>query len=541
MSDNNKNPGRGRESAVGRSGSAGRRPPQGGAKPPGRSAWTGGPRAASPDRARQAAVVNSAESGAASAGGDGRSGAAAAGAKRGGGARPAGGRAGSPREAALDVLVRTEQDRSYSNLLLHQTLQKYKLSRPDAGLATEIVYGTLQRLNTIDYFLEGFVSKGLSKLEPWVRSLLRLSFYQLYYLDRIPDHAVVNEAVSMARRRGHQGISGMVNGVLRNVLRRRSELVLPEGLPAPKRIALSASHPEWLVRRWIAQFGEAAAERLCEANNEPPRVSLRANTRKLSREALVERLRGEGLEAEPSPLAPAGVIVRGGGNMALTQDYAEGLYSIQDESSMLVAEWVDPQPGERVLDCCAAPGGKTTHLAEKMQGRGEIVACDVHEHKHGLIREQAVRLGHESITTLTADARRLREHYAPESFDRILLDAPCSGLGVIRRKPDMKWTKTEAELGEICSIQQELLEAVHGLLKPGGVLVYSTCTVEPAENGEAVRAFLGRHPEFTPDAPPAAARPEGKEAEAVEEASVQIMPYDYGSDGFYIARLRKRA
>ncbi|MCP1305981.1 16S rRNA (cytosine(967)-C(5))-methyltransferase RsmB [Paenibacillus tyrfis] len=446
---------------------------------------------------------------------------------------------GSAREAALDVLVRIEQDRSYSNLLLNQTLQKYKLDKPDAGLATEIVYGTVQRLGTIDFFLERFVSKGLAKLQPWVRNLLRLSFYQLHYLDRIPDHAIVNEAVNIAKRQGHQGISGMVNGVLRSVLRSKSELVLPAGLPAERRIALAQSHPEWLVRRWIREFGEQTAERLCEANNTPPRVSLRANALKLGPDELAERLRQGGLEAEPSAVAPAGVIVRGGGNMALSPDYAAGLYSVQDESSMLVAEWVDPQPGERVLDCCAAPGGKTTHLAEKMGDRGEIVACDVHEHKRKLIEEQAERLALRSIRTLTADARQLAEHFAPESFDRILLDAPCSGLGVIRRKPDMKWSKSEAELTEICDIQRELLEAVHPLLKPGGVLVYSTCTVEMAENEDMIREFLANHPSFEAELPEV---PETlQERLDVELAAVRIMPYDYGSDGFFIARLRKRA
>ncbi|WP_127489732.1 16S rRNA (cytosine(967)-C(5))-methyltransferase RsmB, partial [Paenibacillus ehimensis] len=236
---------------------------------------------------------------------------------------------------------------------------------------------------------------------------------------------------------------------------------------------------------------------------------------------------------------PAGVIVRGGGNMALTPDYAAGLYSVQDESSMLVAEWVDPQPGERVLDCCAAPGGKTAHLAEKMGDRGEIVACDVHEHKRKLIEEQAERLTLRSVRTLTADARRLAEHFAPESFDRILLDAPCSGLGVIRRKPDMKWSKSEAELADICDIQRELLEAVHPLLKPGGVLVYSTCTVEKAENEEMIREFLECHPSFAPDLPEV---PQTLKEQVDEElAAVRIMPYDYGSDGFFIARLRKRA
>jgi 16S rRNA (cytosine967-C5)-methyltransferase len=437
---------------------------------------------------------------------------------------------GSAREAALDVLVRIEQDRSYSNLLLNQTLQKYRLERADAGLATEIVYGTIQRLNTIDYLLEPFVTKGLGKLQPWVRSLLRLSFYQLYYLERVPDHAVVNEAVTIAKRRGHQGISGMVNGVLRNVLRRKAELVIPADLPAEQRIALEGSHPAWMVRRWVAQFGEQTAERICEANNEPPRVSLRANALVGSRDALVERLRQGGLDAEPSTVAPAGVLVRGGGNMALTPEYAAGLFSVQDESSMLVAEWVDPQPGERVLDCCAAPGGKTAHLAEKMQDRGEIIACDIHEHKEKLIREQAERLGLKSIRTLVADAKELDQRFAAGSFDRILLDAPCSGLGVIRRKPDMKWGKEERELGEICDVQRAILDAVHPLLKPGGVLVYSTCTMEKAENEDMIRGFLAKHPEFELDPPP-----------HTKEASIQIFPFDFGSDGFYIARLRKRA
>ncbi|KEQ23322.1 16S rRNA (cytosine(967)-C(5))-methyltransferase RsmB [Paenibacillus tyrfis] len=479
----------------------------------------------------------------AGAGGKPTSGAASGGARgsrQGNASRASKGPAqGSAREAALDVLVRIEQDRSYSNLLLNQTLQKYKLDKPDAGLATEIVYGTVQRLGTIDFFLERFVSKGLAKLQAWVRNLLRLSFYQLHYLDRIPDHAIVNEAVNIAKRRGHQGISGMVNGVLRSVLRSKSELVLPAGLPAERRIALAQSHPEWLVRYWVREFGERTAERLCEANNTPPRVSLRANGLKLGPGELVERLRQGGLEAELSAVAPTGVIVRGGGNMALSPDYAAGLFSVQDESSMLVAEWVDPQPGERVLDCCAAPGGKTAHLAEKMGDRGEIVACDVHEHKRKLIEEQAERLALRSIRTLTADARRLAEHFAPESFDRILLDAPCSGLGVIRRKPDMKWSKNEAELTEICDIQRELLEAVHPLLKPGGVLVYSTCTVEKAENEDMIRAFMERHPSFEADLPEV---PETLKDRLDEElAAVRIMPYDYGSDGFFIARLRKRA
>nr|WP_235941636.1 16S rRNA (cytosine(967)-C(5))-methyltransferase RsmB [Paenibacillus puerhi] len=467
---------------------------------------------------------------------------------------------GTAREAALDVLTRVETDKAYSNLMLNQTLQLYKLDKPDAGLATEIAYGTVQRLNTIDYFLEPFVAKGLAKLEPWVRSLLRLSFYQMYYLDRIPEHAVVNEAVNLAKRRGHAGIAGMVNGVLRSVIRKKAELVLPQGLAPAARIALEESHPEWLVRRWIAQYGEEAAQAICRANNEAPRVSVRANRLKNEPSQLIERLRGQGLEAEASLLAPSGIVIRGGGNMALTPEFTRGLFSVQDESSMLVAEWVDPQPGERILDCCAAPGGKSTHLAEKMGDRGEVVACDLHEHKRQLITDQAERLGLTSIRTLTADARKLSEHYPPASFDRILLDAPCSGLGVIRRKPDLKWSKSEIEIAEIGSIQRELLDAVAPLLKPGGVLVYSTCTVERSENEEAVRRFLRDHEDFALEAPslsvpeagslppssvsgvtPAGAASELSDPAGQEQAMRQIMPYEYGSDGFFIARLRKRA
>ena len=270
-----------------------------------------------------------------------------------------------------------------------------------------------------------------------MRCLLRLSFYQLHYLDRIPDHAVVSEAVNIAKRRGHQGISGMVNGVLRAIIRSKDELTLPAALGDVKRIALSHSHPEWLVRRWIRQLGAELTEQICAANNEPPHVSIRANARRRSRLELLAQLQASGLSAEASALAQAGILVQGAGNMALVPGFQQGDFSIQDESSMLVAEALDPRPGMKVLDCCAAPGGKTAHIAEKMDDVGQIWACDLHEHKQKLIADQAERLGLSSIQTLVMDAAKLDEHFAAESFDRILLDAPCSGLGVIRRKPDL--------------------------------------------------------------------------------------------------------
>ncbi|WP_138493109.1 16S rRNA (cytosine(967)-C(5))-methyltransferase RsmB [Paenibacillus pinistramenti] len=454
----------------------------------------------------------------------------------GGGSR---GRA-TARETALYVLTEVETEGAYSNLLLNGAIQRAGLSGPDVGLATELVYGTISRLSTIDYFLEKFVSKGLGKLQPWVRNLLRLSFYQIYYLDRIPPHAAVNEAVNIAKKRGHQGISGMVNGVLRNVLRQKETLKLPEDMPEVQRIALAESHPEWMVAGWIRQYGAATAEAICRADNEPPPVSVRVNRTKAGRDDLLKDMAGQGLEAVPSSLSEDGIIVRGGGNMALSGWYREGRLSVQDESSMLVAEALDARPGMTVLDCCAAPGGKSCHIAERMEGRGTVIANDVHAHKAKLIEEQADRLGLANVKTRTGDALELAGQFPPASFDRILLDAPCSGLGVIRRKPDLKWTKSPVDLVEIAQLQQRLLDAVCVLLKPGGVLVYSTCTIERTENAGAVEAFLARHPEFAPDETPELFQRLAA-ASARESAGLQILPQDAGSDGFYIARLVKQA
>jgi 16S rRNA (cytosine967-C5)-methyltransferase len=436
----------------------------------------------------------------------------------------------SAREAALEVLIRVEQDQAFSNLLLNQVLQANPLDRPDAALATELVYGTIQRMNTIDYYLNGFVSKGLAKLEPWVRSLLRLSVYQLRFLDRIPAHAAVNEAVAIAKRRGHQGISGMVNAVLRNIVRKIEELSIPTELDPVQRLALTHSHPEWMVARWLEQYGLEVAENICEANNEPPKVSVRVNTILAERGRLIEEMQNMGIDARPSTLSQDGIIVSGAGNMAHTDWFRDGLISIQDESSMLVAEMVAPEPGMQVLDCCAAPGGKTAHIAEKMHDQGRIWAADLHEHKRKLIEDQADRLKLKCIETITEDARRLAERFAPESFDRILLDAPCSGLGVIRRKPDLKWVKQYADIEGISALQQELLQSVCLLLRPGGVLVYSTCTIERNENEGVVHRFLEKN---------GAAFELDKTSEF--PAMRTILPFEYGSDGFFIARIRRRS
>lgn len=443
------------------------------------------------------------------------------------------------RSLAVSVLSAVEQEGAYSNLELNRRLNEAGLGAADAGLATELVYGTIARRNTLDYFLEKFVAKGLAKLQPWVRSLLRISVYQIMYLDRIPEHAVVSEAVNLAKKMGHQGISGMVNGVLRSMLRQRDELRIPDHLPAAERIALQHSHPQWMVERWISQYGEETAEAICKANNEPPAVSVRVNTTMTTRDKLMQEMESAGVEVEASKLSPDGILVRSGGNMALTSWYRDGLLSVQDESSMLVAEAVSPEEGHVVLDCCAAPGGKTAHMAEKMKDRGRILANDLHAHKRRLIMEQAERLGLGCIDAITGNALDLDERYPAGSFDRILLDAPCSGLGVIRRKPDVKWTKSPADIADIAALQSELLDRIAPLLKPGGILVYSTCTIEPDENERMVANFLNRHPEYR------AENADWSGAEATKwntlRGGVQILPQDAHSDGFFIARLRRIA
>ncbi|PDO11729.1 MAG: 16S rRNA (cytosine(967)-C(5))-methyltransferase [Candidatus Reconcilbacillus cellulovorans] len=444
----------------------------------------------------------------------------------------------SARELALDILVRVTAHGAYSQLLLNERLRSGCLSAEDAALVTELVYGTLKRQNTLDFFLDLFLKRKDVRMEVWVRPLLRMSAYQLLFLEKIPDYAAVSEAVAIAKRRGHAGVASLVNAVLRNMARNRGRCVIPDGLPLPERLALVHSHPVWMVNRWVRRFGLEIAERMLAANNEKPRFALRVNPLRVTREALVAELRDAGYDAAASVLAPEGVVVSGGaGGLVASRWHEDGLMTVQDESSMLVAAVVDPQPGMRVLDACAAPGGKATHLAERMADRGEVWACDVHEGKIGLIRRQAERLGLRTIHAFCADARRLAEAGLPESFDRVLLDAPCSGLGVLRRKPEARWRKTEDQIRELSVLQAELLDSVCRFVRPGGLLVYSTCTIEPEENEDQIRAFLSRHPDFELDPFPAGVLPGREDA---RRGMALILPHEYGSDGFFIARLRRR-
>lgn len=452
----------------------------------------------------------------------------------------------SARLIALEVLVKVEQSGAYSNLQLNKQLQDANLSRPDANLVTELVYGTISRKLTIDYWLEKYVAKGLKKLQPWVHQLLRLSVYQLLWLDRIPVHAVVNEAVNIAKRKGHQGISSMVNGVLRSMIRQKEQLTLEHiKLASPiETLSVRYSFPAWMITRLLDSYSLEITEQILASSNEAPHSSIRVNTMKTSSDNVIRELAEQGIEAKPSEIATSGLQLFKAGHAASLPGFVEGSWSLQDESSMLVAEVLDPKPGMKVLDACAAPGGKSMHIGELMRGQGQLIANDMHEHKMKLIEQQADRLGLKHIETTVGNALELPNRYAAESFDGILLDAPCSGLGVIRRKPEIKWTKTESDIKAIAAIQARLLDAVSGLVKHGGVLLYSTCTIEAEENEKQVAAFLNRHPEFSLDANwPRGLLDKLSKANIINESfngQIQILPQHANSDGFFIARLLKR-
>ncbi|WP_088033670.1 16S rRNA (cytosine(967)-C(5))-methyltransferase RsmB [Evansella clarkii] len=445
---------------------------------------------------------------------------------------------GNVREAALDVLLKIEKNQAYSNLLLNDTIKKTKLNQKDIPLLTELVYGTLQYKKTLDFYLKPFSKRPIEKLELWVLILLRLTLYQIVYLDRIPERAAVHEAVQIAKKRGHQGISGMVNGILRTIQRK--------GLPSfetiedsEERLAVETSHPEWLIARWTDQFGKERTRLMSQANLKHPLHTARVNTVKTDRDTVIKSLQEEGIEAEPSSRVPDSIVVKKG-SLSGTEAFRKGWLTIQDEGSMLVAFALAPAGGDRILDACAAPGGKSTHIAEKMNDEGEVVSLDIHKHKVGLIKEQKERLGLTIISPQVMDARKAHEFFEEEAFDKILVDAPCSGLGVIQRKPDLKWTKTPEDVARLSSIQKEILNEVWPLLKKGGRLVYSTCTVDKEENEAVIDSFVEAHKDASFDNGFSGRLPESfQQSAGAGEGKLQLFPGEHETDGFFISAVVK--
>lgn len=436
------------------------------------------------------------------------------------------------REIALDTLIQIEKNRAYSNLLLNQVIDKSNLNQKDIHLLTEIVYGVVQHNNTLDFYVEPFLQSS-KKTAPWVKMLLKMSIYQMVYLDRVPNHAIFYEAVEIAKKRGHKGIGKLVNGVLRNI-ERKGLPKIEEIQDEATRLSIQYSHPKWLIKRWIEQYGKEKAIDICRYNLLPPTMSIRINQTKKTRDEVIELLQKEQIEATKSKLSKDGLLIKKG-NPTKIKAFKDGYYTVQDESSMLIADALDLFEGASILDACAAPGGKTTHIGERLNGTGQVLAVDLHKHKVKLINEQKERLHLTNIEAIEGDAKRLTEVLKQESFDRILVDAPCSGFGVLRKKPDAKWQKNEKDIMRLPDIQLSILDEVASLLKIDGKLVYSTCTIDKMENEAVVEQFLTQHPEFSVDPTLIERFPGIIQEKMMKKSSIQILPCDFGSDGFFIA------
>ncbi|WP_036832321.1 16S rRNA (cytosine(967)-C(5))-methyltransferase RsmB [Pontibacillus litoralis] len=444
----------------------------------------------------------------------------------------------SVREVALDIVTRVGHQGGFSHLLINKTIQQKGLSHKDTALLTEMVYGTIQRKDTLDYFLSPYIHNK-KKLKPWVLWLLYMSCYQMVYLDRVPDHAVIHEAVEIAKKRGHKGIVSMVNGVLRN-LQRKGPASLEEIAEPMQRLAIETSHPLWLVNRWVEMYGMDETARMCYKNLERSMMTVRVNTTRTTREEVIKHLTDDGFKVAPTTLSEQGIVIHEG-NIIQHPLFQEGALTVQDESSMLVGEMMDVQEEMNVLDACSAPGGKSTHIAEKMNNTGAVHAYDLHAKKVALVKQKAEQLGLTTIKTAASDARMLPQQYDEHTFDRILLDAPCSGLGVVRGKPDIKYAKSEDDVIKLANIQLQLLQSVSRLLKKNGKLIYSTCTVDRKENEEVVASFLREHPEYEVD--PSFFTDLPKETNGLVGLSqwgLQLFPHDFDSDGFFLTRLQRK-
>ena len=452
------------------------------------------------------------------------------------------------REVAVEVLHRVEADRAFSGALLRRTLDRAGLSTPDQSLAAELTLGTLRHRAEIDWALARATHTPLDELPSRIRAILRTGVYQLMFLDRIPPAAACSEAVELAKKFGHVGTARLVNAVLRRIA--REAVTIPEDGSTAEGIALRHSHPEWLVHRWVARFGASAARALCRANNATPPSAVRLNTLRGAPESIAAALAGLGVRTAPSALLPEGARIVDASPHARHLAYTGGWVSWQDEGAMLVGRLLAPRPGETVLDACAGSGGKAMHLAALMENRGRVLACDIVQAKLDAIGRHAGRLGVTIVEPHLLDGSRLRE-VAPSGVDRVLVDAPCSGLGVIRRRPEIKWRIQPAQLPVFAARQLAILASAAEVVRPGGVLVFAVCSIEPEEGPAVVSAFLDAHPEFHPL--PIAGWPPGNGGEpgppplpgpspasnGDEAGTAFLVPHLHDTDAFFVALLRR--
>ena len=433
------------------------------------------------------------------------------------------------REAALETLTACRRLDAWSDNNLKTACRN--LDRREAALASRLAYGVLQNRALLDFYLNSFCSQNFDSLEPFIRDVLRLGAYQILYMDRVPDSAAVDESVELVKRKKRQRASGMVNAVLRRLSREKAHL--PE-IPAADQTAylsLRYSHPRWLVQRLMELLGAEETEEYLRLNNEAVPTTIQRNPLRCTSTELTESLTASGAALTPHPWLPDCWQMTGGGSLEAMPAFRQGWFQVQDAAARGAVLAAGVKPGASVLDVCAAPGGKSFTAAIAMEDKGEIIACDIHQHKLALIEKGAQRLGLTCIHPELADGRQPREEWL-ESFDAVLCDVPCSGLGIIRKKPDLR-SKDPAQLAGLPKVQQAILDNASQYVKPGGVLLYATCTILPEENQHVTETFLASHKAFSREA---FSLPGLNEE---NNGSLTLWPQRHGTDGFYICKMRK--
>lgn len=443
-----------------------------------------------------------------------------------------------PRMIAYLVLGRVAQG-AYADLALDAELGRQSgLDPRDRGLATELVYGILRRQGRLDFALGQFCRQPLPKLEEKVLRLLRLGAYQLLCLDRIPPSAAVNTTVELARQQKLERATGFINGILRALERGRQGIPWPDPNANPlDHLQVAGSLPGWLAKRWLKEFGAAGARSLAAALGEAAPLTIRVNTLSIDRVSLLARLEAQGQAATPCHYAPEGIVLE---SRAALSYLAADEFQVQDEASMLIAHLLGARPGERLLDTCAAPGGKTTHLAALTGNQADIVALDVHSQRVKLVEEGTARLGCRGVSAHTWDMTLAPDFLPTEGFDRVLVDAPCSGLGVLRRNPELRWRRTAHEIASLAGVQLRLLDQASRLVRPGGVLLYSLCTFTPEETEGVVQTFLAQHAGFSRQDLRAEV-PGGWQELCDDRGALRTLPHlHHGMDAFYAVRFQRQ-
>ena len=431
------------------------------------------------------------------------------------------------RELVLGILMEVTKEGSYSHLVIRSVLDKYQyLDKKERAFITRVSEGTIQTMTELDYIINQYSKVKVNKMKPVIRNLLRMSVYQLKYMDAIPASAACNEAVKLAGKKGFGSLKGFVNGVLRNISRNLDQISYPDERTHPiEFLSVRYSMPQWIVEQWVRDYGSEQTKEMLEAFLKETPVTVRTNLLKRTPEALKKQLESEGvtvvgIHREDLPQLDYAFLLSGYDHLSALKSFQEGLFYVQDISSMMVAEWADPKEGNQIIDVCAAPGGKSIHLAEKLHGTGMVEARDLTEYKVGLIEENIARHQLSNVRAVRWDAT-VRDETAEERADIVIADLPCSGLGVLRKKTDIKYRMTEEAERELSNLQREILNQVCNYVKKGGTLIYSTCTIDRMENEENVAWFLEQHKEYR------------------LERMEQIFPGREYGDGFFLAKFKK--